>query len=296
MANDFGTNRANLAGVFVPVLDEVYKRSSLTGILDGASELARFGAAANELTVPTLTMDGLGDYSRDTGYAAGDVSLTNATYKCAYDRGRMFTVDALDDRESAEIAFGRLAGEFIRTQVVPEIDAWRFASYAGKSGISAATPGAISTAAALVSALRAGLQTMDNAEVPYEGRVLFITGALHDLIDDMDLTKSSKVLSAFSDIVKVPAGRFYNSVTLYDGVSEGETGGGYAKATGGKALNFLIVQKDAVIQYQKHTVPKIIAPGENQTADAWKFGYRTVGIAEVYAKRLKGIYKHEAAS
>lgn len=112
-------NAITLAKQFVPILDEIYKEASLTSILDGASELARQGSNANELIIPKLDMQGLGDYSRNSGYASGDVTLTNETVKCNFDRGRMFNVDYLDDLETAGIAFGRLSGEFIRTKVVP---------------------------------------------------------------------------------------------------------------------------------------------------------------------------------
>lgn len=288
MANNFGVDRAYLAKKFVPVLDEVYKTASKTSILDGAAELAREGANANELIIPMLAMDGLANYSRDNGYVDGDVTMTNATYKCNYDRGRMFSVDNLDNQESFNIAFGRLAGEFIRTKVVPELDAWRLSTYAAKSGIGAVESGAnLTTAANLISALRKGLQTMDNAEVPYENRVLFIASGLHDLIDDQDLTKSNKALSAFSQIVKMPQGRFHEGVQLTANGAGGFT-------TTGAALNFMIVHKPAVIQYQKHVAPKVIAPDQNQKADAWKYGYRTVGIADVYANKVLGIYKHMA--
>ena len=139
-------NNIALAKTFVPILDEIYKLASLTSKLDGAAELARQGANANELIVPMLSMQGLGDYSRNDGYVKGDVTMTNETVKCNYDRGRKFYVDALDNEETAKLAFSRLSGEFIRTKVVPELDAFRFASYAGKSGISKATAAICRTA------------------------------------------------------------------------------------------------------------------------------------------------------
>ena len=109
-------NNIALAKTFVPILDEIYKLASLTSKLDGAAELARQGANANELIVPMLSMQGLGDYSRNDGYVKGDVTMTNETIKCNYDRGRKFYVDALDEQETAKVAFSRLSGEFIRTK------------------------------------------------------------------------------------------------------------------------------------------------------------------------------------
>lgn len=67
------------------------------------------------------------------------------------------------------------------------------------------------------------------------------------------------------------------------------------KNSAGLDMNFLIVDKEAAIQYQKHTVSKIITPEQNQTADAWKFGYRTVGIAECKDNKKDGIYVHTVA-
>lgn len=116
-------NAIELAKSYVPKLDEVYKLASLTAMLDGASDLARQGANANELIIPMMTMDGLADYSRNSGYVQGDVTLTNETVKCNFDRGRRFTVDTMDDLETAGLAFGRLSAEFIRTKVVPELAA-----------------------------------------------------------------------------------------------------------------------------------------------------------------------------
>ena len=128
---------------YVPILDEVYREASRSAVLDGAPELARAGANAGELIIPKMTMDGLADYARASGYVDGDVTLTNETVLCNFDRGRMFTVDALDDAETAGIAFGRLASEFIRTRVVPELDAFRFACYAAVSGIGSSVSAGI---------------------------------------------------------------------------------------------------------------------------------------------------------
>lgn len=288
-------NTITLFKQYVPILDEVYKYASLTGILDGAPELAQQGAKANELIIPKMSMDGLANYSRNGGYVGGDVTLTNETVKCNFDRGRMFSVDYLDDAETAAIAFGRLAGEFIRTKVVPELDAFRMACYASASGIGKAT-GTLSTGKAVIEAMRAGHSAMDEAEVPLDERVLFITSALKGAVDDLDTTASRKVLDRASSIVIMPQSRFYTKITQNDGTTTGQTQGGYTKATDGLDINFMLVHKPAVIQYQKHVAPKVVTPDQNQDADAWKFGYRNVGIADVYENKVAGIYCHTVAA
>ena len=84
---------------YVPLLDEVYKNSALTSILDSDDSLAKAGANANEIIIPKIDMDALGDYDRNSGYTNGDVTMTNETVKFNYERGRMFTVDAMDDED-----------------------------------------------------------------------------------------------------------------------------------------------------------------------------------------------------
>lgn len=290
-------NAITLAAKFIPVLDEIYKESSLTSVLDGASDLVQQGANANELVIPKLDMQGLGDYNRNSGYVSGDVTLTNETVKCNFDRGRMFTVDYLDDLETAGIAFGRLSGEFIRTKVVPELDAFRLAAYAGASGISKISAGAsLADGAAVIAALRAAVSKMDEDEVPATERYLFITPTLYGMVQDMDTTKSREVLENFASVIKVPQTRFYTAIEQNDGTTGGEEAGGYKKGTGAADINFLIIHKPAVIQFQKHVAPKIITPDQNQAADAYKFGYRNVGIADVYENKAAGIYLHHKAA
>ena len=287
-------NNIALAKVFVPILDEIYQLASLTSKLDGAAELARQGANANELIVPMLSMQGLGDYSRSDGYVKGDVTMTNETVKCNFDRGRKFYVDALDEKETVKTAFSRLSGEFIRTKVVPELDAFRFASYAGKSGISKAEAD-LSDGAAVMTALRAAVTKMDEDEVPMENRHLFITPTLDGMIADLDTTKSREILSRFASKTLVPQTRFYTAIEQLDGKSGGEEAGGFKKASGGKNINFMVIHPSALIQFQKHVVPKIMGPEDDPDGDRHMFGYRTVGIANVYANKLAGVYLHNAA-
>lgn len=288
-------NAITLFKQYVTLLDEVYKNAALTSVLDGDPKLAKQGANANELIIPKISMDGLANYNRNSGYVSGDVTLTNETVTCNFDRGRMFTVDNLDNAESAGIAFGRLASEFIRTKVVPELDAFRIATYAGVSGISTVAGAALSTGDAVVSALRAAVNKFNEDEVPAEQRYLYITPTLYGLVQDLDNTKSKQVLEGLN-VVQMPQSRMYTAITQNDGTSEGQTVGGYTKAANAKNINFMLIHKAAVMQYQKHIAPKVITPEQNQDADAWKFGYRNVGIADAYENKVAGIYLHKSTT
>lgn len=283
-------NMIALRKAYATMLDEVYKLASLTAVLDGPNELVKEGANANEILIPKMTMSGLANYNKQTGYVAGDVTLEYETKKCTYDRGRMFTVDAMDNIESAGVAFGRLSGEFLRTQVVPELDAWRLSSYAGYAPSENKVAEAIADAKAGIAAIRKGKTAIKNAEAKPETCYLYISAQLKGDIEDLDTTASKKVLDGWAGVIEVPEGRFYDKVTLT------ASGTGGFTITGGKKIDFLIVDKNAVIQNQKHTVSKIITPDANQDADAWKFGYRTVGIAEAKDNKKVAIYVHTAVA
>lgn len=282
---------------YINLLDEVYKNAAVTSVLDSDSSLMQAGANANEIVIPKLSMDGLADYSRNGGYVGGSVTLTNETVQFNYDRGRKFSVDAMDNEETAGLAFGRLSSEFIRTKVAPEMDAFRFATYAGLTGISKVAAGAtLSTGEAVVSALRAATTKMDEDEVPMENRILFITPTLKGLVEDMDTTKSREVMSRFSQLVLVPQTRFYTAIDLKDGSTSGEEAGGFAKDTGGAEINFMVIHKPALLQYTKHTVNKIVTPEDNQSSDGWMFFYRAYGLADAYENKAAGIYLHHKAT
>lgn len=275
---------------YIDKLDTVYQQASATSILDADADTVRMGAKAGEFLIPKMSMDGLADYSRSSGYVKGDVTITYETKSCNYDRGRKFSVDAMDNEETAGIAFGKLASEFIRTKVVPEMDAFRFAKYASATGILSAAEATPTAGTAVLTALQTAVNAQDEAEVNVDGKILFITPTLLTLAKNVDTTKSKAILDRFEKIITVPQTRFYTAIDMKDGTSSNETAGGYAGATGGYKINFMIINRDSVIQFGKHTVNKVITPEENQTNDGYLFFYRAYGITETYENKVKGIY------
>ena len=282
---------------YTTMLDEVLKNASLSSVLDSDASVAKEGNQSHEILVPKMTMDALADIDRGTGNLVdGSVSLEYETKAFNFLRGRRFVVSQVDNEETADIAFGKLAAEFVRTQVVPEKDAFCFAKIAGTTGISKVAQGAtLSTGADVVAALAAAMDGMDNDEVPAENRHLFITPALLGLVRDMDTTKSKEILASFASITKVPQSRFFTAIDQADGTSTGETGGGYSKASAGKDINFLIVYKPAVMKFDKQVASDIITPQENQHGYGWVQKYMNYGIVEVYDNKVKGIYLHHKA-
>jgi len=293
-------NSIALASKFQPILDEIYKKNSLTASMDAKTKPVEFGGAA-AVNVFKISTVGLGTYSRATGYAAGDVTGTWETMTLAASRGRAFSIDRMDNEETLGEAFGNLAGEFIRAQVVPEVDAYRFSKYASWSGITeVGSPATLSTAAAVLAAFDVAMASLDAAEVPADGRKLFIETGQYNLLKGA-LTRSGLANETSADrrvftldnvdVIPVPQTRFYKGITLDAGGSS--SSGGFTKTSStGRDINFLLLHPSAVLQATKLAEMKVFSPEVNQTADAWLFQYRLYHDAFVYDNKVKGIYSH----
>lgn len=203
------------------------------------------------------------------------------------------------------MAFGTLMGEFIRTQVAPELDAYRFATMASATGINAATPADLAGTSDLPALLSAAEYQLGEDEVPEEGRVLFISEYGYSLLKDKitrlvtnDERGINHAVDYFDDmrVIRVPQTRFNTAITLYDGTTAGQTAGGFVPTAGGYKINFMIVHPSAVVQVVKHAVPRIFSPEVNQSADGWLAQYRIYHDLFVLDNKVKGIYLHRGAT
>lgn len=277
-------NTINLVTKFQPLLDEVYKAASLTTDLENSA--VKFDGSKT-VKVLKLTVPPLGTYTRNSGYTAGDVTADWEAFTLTQDRGTEFSVDAMDDEETLNMTFGNASSEFIRRSVVPQVDAYRFAAMASAEGIGSASA-AITTGDAAVKAILAGMTAMDEAEVPAEGRILYITPTLKGLIDDLETYKSKACMQRFAKIVIVPQSRFYSAVTISDN--------GFTKAEGAVNLNFEIVEPKAAFAVAKHKKLRVFDPDTNQKRDDYLFQYRLYHDMFVYPQKAAGIYAHKSTT
>ncbi len=79
-----------------------------------------------------MSMVGRPTTAATAGLWLGGVTMIRRRSSATFDRGRR-DVDVMDDLETAGLAFGRLSAQFIRDKVVPELDAFRFASTAASA-------------------------------------------------------------------------------------------------------------------------------------------------------------------
>jgi len=296
-------NDITLAQKYLPILDEVYKASARSSVLDAQD--VRF-VNANTVQLFKMSMDGLANYNRSTGFVTGDVEGKWEDMVLSQDRGRAFIIDSMDNEETIGMSFGKLAGEFIRTKVAPEIDAYTFAELAGTASILG-TNADLTVGTDDVSLLiENATEAMDAEEVPDTGRVIFMSEKCYNAMKqkiDRTLANENGVNTNVESyngmrIIRVPQARFNTGITLYNGTTGGQETGGFVIPTDGSAynINFMVVHPSAVIKVAKHVLPRIFTPQQYQQADAWKFDYRIYHDVFVEENKVKGIYLHRTAS
>ena len=83
-------------------------------------------------------------------------------------------------------------------------------------------------------------------------------------------------IKAINDIpiIRVPSARMKSAYVFNDGITDGQTGGGFKAASGAVPINWLITARTAPIAVSKTEKIRIFTPEQNQSADAWQIDYR----------------------
>lgn len=294
-------NTINLVTKMLPLLDEVYKVEAKSSGLEAPAEFVREASDANSVKIAKMALVGLGNYSKSTGFPAGDISLTWETHTFTNDRGRRFSIDRMDNQESFGLVAARLVGEYMRTHVIPEVDAYRFNKIAANAGASAT---ATLTAATAKGAVDTAIVTLQEKEVDDSRMVIYMTPTVAQLLSD-NITRTTpngdknvnNVIETYNGIqvVRVPQTRFYKGITLDAGATS--SAGGYSKtADTGVDINFIVMDRGACYNVTKLNVAKLFTPDENQSKDAWQFDFRLYHDTFVLENKKYGIYAHVKAA
>lgn len=216
------SNNIAFARNYTSVIDEVYQRASVSGVLNSGRRMVRAGHNAKEILIPKISVTGLGNYTRNVGYKTGAITYEFETKTFNYDRGIRLFADVMDVEEAGvNDCFVEAGAELQRTQVAPEADAFTFAQIAGHTGVTVESESyASADAEDILEDLRMVTSAMDEKQVTLGSRILFITPTLKGVLDDFSYAnpnRSNRVLERFSRIVKVPQVRFYTAIDLLSG-------------------------------------------------------------------------------
>lgn len=285
MSNVFTSMDYNVA--LTDKLDKAVVQRAQTGFFADNALRARF-IGKKTVAIPELGLQGLGDYDRETGFVNGTVSVDATPFTLQMDRGRSFQIDREDADESgiADLA-GQVVGEFVRTKVIPEVDAYVLSKLAGAAMLGNQTVTGTPASEAFKMLKKAVAKAQD--AVGYdEELVAFVDGAFYEALQSTPELNRHLVMNDFKKgelhtqvasldgvaILPVQSNRMKTAYTFNDGETGGQEAGGFAPTGTAKSIGLLVVPRRAASLIKKTAETRTYDPKQNQKADAWKLDYR----------------------
>lgn len=269
-------------------LDKQVVAEATSGWMELNSSKVKY-SGGNEVKIPKMNMDALGDYDRDNGFVQGSVTLEWQTKTLTQDRGRTFQLDSMDVDETAFVTTApSVLSEFQRTRVIPEIDAYRYSSIAAQAiEKDKATTSYTPTATDILTKLRADIYKIYDiaGEIPLVITMSMPTASLLEdtkeiikYMDTVDFARGEIMTKVRAidgiPIMKVPSVRMKSKYVFYDGKTAEQKQGGFAPAEDAVDINWIVQARDTAIAVSKTDKIRVFDPNTNQKADAWKLDYR----------------------
>lgn len=310
-------NAMEYVKVYQQELDKAMIADLCTGWMDANGGRVKYSGGA-EVKIPKISMCGLGDYNRVSGYPEGDITLAYETMRMTQDRGRSFSIDAMDVDESGLIlTAAEVMGEFQRRYVAPEVDAYRISRLSALAGdrSRAYAP----SAGTILKELQSDISAIQDKIGDNEKLVVMMAIPVHAILaQSEDIAKRLDVTSFTQGgvetrvrsldgipILRVPSARmksayvFYDGVTASDGAAENPTpdqrAGGFEPAGGAVMINWIVCAQRAPIGVCKTDTVRIFDPATYQRANAWHIDYRKYHDLWVPDNQLDGIFVNRAS-
>lgn len=274
---------------FQTVLDAQMLAGATSAFMEANAGQVKYDGG-DTVHIPEISMQGLAKYDRDEGFNQGSVTLKFNPYKMTQDRGRTFQLDSMDVNETNFVATaGTVMGEFQRTQVIPEIDSYRYSKIAAlATAENKVTTGFTPAVATILEKLEAEITEIQDVVGEDEGLIIVMSTKLRTILNNADKFnrylnvaefKNGSVnttVKSFNDIpiLGVPSARMKTAYVFNDGKTANQQAGGFKADTGAKDINWIIMPQRAPIAVSKTDKVRVFTPELNQKADAWKIDYR----------------------
>lgn len=211
---------------YSPYVDEIFAKESKLDLLTNKDYDF---TGAKSVKVYKITTAEMNDYARN-GYEESqkanwsrygevkDLAATTQHMILSKDRSFTFAVDKMDSDETGQALSGASAlARQVRAVVVPEIDAYVYGEMCKSAGT---IPAPVTlTASNIYDEITKGTESLDDAEVPEENRVLTVTPAVYrlmkkspDIVLNTDIGADMRIKGVIANldgliVVKVPAKR-----------------------------------------------------------------------------------------
>lgn len=280
-------------------LQQKYSRELTSYDLEQSNPGVKF-INAQTIKLPRMTVSGYKDHNRgNMGFNTGSITNDWEPKKLEHDRDIEFAIDPMDiDETNLVLEVANIQNVFETEQAIPEKDSYRYSklyteavAYAAKGSVVDDT---ILTETNILDWFDDQMEKMDDAGVPSEGRILYVTPAINKLLKNAE--GLSRIIDANNNngkidrrvyslddvnIVKVPSARMKTKYDFTDGCVPAEDA---------KQINIILIHPSCQVTRSKYAYMKLFTPGsDSRTADKYVYQNRSYGDTFLIENKASGI-------
>ena len=290
----------NYAEQFEQALHQKYAKELASVDLFNSNPQVKF-INAQTIKLPNITVSGYKDHNRQTiGFNSGTISNDWEPKKLEHDRDIEFAIDPMDvDETNLVVSIANVQNTLETEQGIPEKDCYVFSKLYTEAGKYAANGATIDTttltAENILQKFDDAMEKMDEAGVPSEGRILYVTPAVNKLFKQAkDIQRVLGVNGSNGDVKR--------SIYSLDDVkikqvqsarmkSQYNFSNGCVATDEAKQMNFILIHPSCEVAREKYSYIKVFTPGhDSRTADNYLLQSRFYMDAFLVKNRANGIY------
>ena len=281
------------AEAFEPILAQKYEKELCSDALTKSNSQVKF-INAQTIKLPRITVSGYKDHTRTPGFNSGSLSNDWEPKKLEHDRDIEFFVDPMDiDETNLTLSVANIQNTFETEQAIPEKDSHRYSKmHTELTAFGVRIDTTVIDAAVFLDAFDTEMAYMDEAGVPEEGRILYVTPTMRKIVKNaeglqrvMSVTTPSTVnrkVHNLDDVTikMVPASRMKTKYNFTDGC---------VAAADAKQINWILLHTSCVVCRDKYSYIKLFTPGtDSRTADGYLYQNRNYGDLFLLEKKVPG--------
>ncbi len=281
------------AETFTDLLQQKYSKELCSDALAQSNQQVKF-LNAQTIKLPRMTVSGYKDHTRTPGFNLGSLTNDWEPKKLEHDRDIEFFIDPMDiDETNLTLSVANIQNTFETEQAIPEKDCYRFSKlHTELETFSGRIDTTLITAANFLEAFDTEMAYMDEAGVPEEGRILYVTPTMKKIVKEAEGLQRvisvstpnsvSRNVHSLDDVIlkMVPAARMKTQYDFTDGCQV---------ASSAKQINWILIHPSCVIARDKYSYIKLITPGtDSRTADGYLYQNRCYGDLFLLEKKVTG--------
>ncbi|MGG4196114.1 capsid protein [Paenibacillus jamilae] len=282
----------NYVDSFQTVLEQKYSKELTSSAL--TTQNAKF-VGAKVIKIPRLTVGGYKDHNRSGGWNRQAIDNDFELKQLTFDRDVEFYVDSMDVDETNQIlSAANTTNVFEEEQAIPELDKYRYSKiYSDYVALGKKVDATAITAANALHIFDKFMEDMDEAEVPQEGRTLYVTPTVHTALkQSQEMQRQinvqanngavNRAVRSLDDVnlVKVPSSRMK---TVFDFTN------GAVPGVGAKQINMILIHPKAVLAPIKHSAIYLWEPGSHTGGDGYLYQNRRYTDLFLIERKADGI-------